>query len=87
MARNYNSKSLWRKEAQWQSRHHERRQLIRGAPPGGGGSPGSRWPSASPPRWALRFGNGVLGDPTDLIFSAGIVDETHGLLGIIEASD
>jgi uncharacterized protein (TIGR03118 family) len=36
--------------------------------------------------WALRFGNGVLGDPTDLIFSAGIVDETHGLLGIIEPS-
>jgi uncharacterized protein (TIGR03118 family) len=34
--------------------------------------------------WALRFGNGVLGDPTDLVFSAGIEDETHGLLGIIE---
>jgi uncharacterized protein (TIGR03118 family) len=36
--------------------------------------------------WALRFGNGVLGDPTDLVFSAGIEDETHGLLGIIEPS-
>jgi uncharacterized protein (TIGR03118 family) len=35
--------------------------------------------------WALRFGNGVFGDPTDLVFSAGIQDETHGLLGIIEA--
>jgi uncharacterized protein (TIGR03118 family) len=35
--------------------------------------------------WALRFGNGVFGDPTDLIFSAGIQNETHGLLGIIEA--
>jgi uncharacterized protein (TIGR03118 family) len=34
--------------------------------------------------WALRFGNGVLGDPTDLVFSAGIDDEAHGLLGIIE---
>lgn len=34
--------------------------------------------------WALRFGNGVFGDPTDLVFSAGIEDETHGLLGIIE---
>jgi uncharacterized protein (TIGR03118 family) len=34
--------------------------------------------------WALRSGNGVLGDRTDLVFSAGIEDETHGLLGIIE---
>jgi uncharacterized protein (TIGR03118 family) len=34
--------------------------------------------------WALRFGNGVFGDPTDLVFSAGIDDESHGLLGIIE---
>jgi uncharacterized protein (TIGR03118 family) len=34
--------------------------------------------------WALRFGNGVFGDPTDLVFSAGIEDETHGLLGSIE---
>jgi uncharacterized protein (TIGR03118 family) len=36
--------------------------------------------------WALRFGNGVFGDPTDLVFSAGIDDEAHGLLGIIEAA-
>ncbi len=35
--------------------------------------------------WALRFGNGVFGDPTDLVFSAGIDDEAHGLLGTIEA--
>ncbi len=34
--------------------------------------------------WALRFGNGVFGDPYDLVFSAGIENETHGLLGIIE---
>lgn len=31
--------------------------------------------------WALRFGNGVTGGPNDLLFSAGIQDETHGLLG------
>ncbi|HZD74860.1 MAG TPA: TIGR03118 family protein [Actinomycetota bacterium] len=35
--------------------------------------------------WALRFGNGVFGGPTDLVFSAGIEDETHGLLGTISA--
>jgi uncharacterized protein (TIGR03118 family) len=33
--------------------------------------------------WALRFGNGVFGSPRDLIFSAGIADEAHGLLGKI----
>jgi uncharacterized protein (TIGR03118 family) len=33
--------------------------------------------------WALRFGNGVFGTPTTLIFSAGIGDEDHGLLGEI----
>jgi uncharacterized protein (TIGR03118 family) len=33
--------------------------------------------------WALRFGNGVFGTPTTLIFSAGIGDEEHGLLGEI----
>lgn len=36
--------------------------------------------------WALRFGNGVFGAPNDLIFSAGIADEEHGLLGEISAS-
>jgi uncharacterized protein (TIGR03118 family) len=33
--------------------------------------------------WALRFGNGVFGTPTTLVFSAGIADEDHGLLGEI----
>jgi uncharacterized protein (TIGR03118 family) len=33
--------------------------------------------------WALRFGNGVFGTPTTLIFTAGIADEDHGLLGEI----
>jgi uncharacterized protein (TIGR03118 family) len=35
--------------------------------------------------WALRFGNGVIGTPTTLLFSAGPDDETHGLFGSIEA--
>jgi uncharacterized protein (TIGR03118 family) len=35
--------------------------------------------------WALRFGNGTFGTPTTLIFSAGIGDEDHGLLGEIVA--
>ncbi len=35
--------------------------------------------------WALRVGNGVFGDPTGLVFSAGPDDESHGLLGTIEA--
>jgi uncharacterized protein (TIGR03118 family) len=35
--------------------------------------------------WALRFGNGVAGSPTTLMFSAGIDDEAHGLFGSIEA--
>ncbi len=33
--------------------------------------------------WALRFGNGVIGTPQTLLFSAGIGDEDHGLLGEI----
>jgi uncharacterized protein (TIGR03118 family) len=33
--------------------------------------------------WALRFGNGVTGSPTTLLFSAGIGDEAHGLFGEI----
>jgi uncharacterized protein (TIGR03118 family) len=33
--------------------------------------------------WALRFGNGTFAGPNDLIFSAGIGDEGHGLLGKI----
>jgi uncharacterized protein (TIGR03118 family) len=33
--------------------------------------------------WGLRFGNGVFGTPRTLVFSAGIADEAHGLLGTI----
>jgi uncharacterized protein (TIGR03118 family) len=35
--------------------------------------------------WGLRFGNGVTGSPHTLLFSAGIADEAHGLLGEIRA--
>jgi uncharacterized protein (TIGR03118 family) len=37
--------------------------------------------------WALRFGNGVTGNPTTLLFTAGIDDEAHGLFGAIEAAN
>jgi uncharacterized protein (TIGR03118 family) len=40
-------------------------------------------PLSIPGLWGLRFGNGVTGGPGDLLFSAGIVDEAHGLLGEI----
>ena len=33
--------------------------------------------------WALRFGNGVIGTPRSLLFTAGIGDEDHGLFGEI----
>jgi uncharacterized protein (TIGR03118 family) len=33
--------------------------------------------------WALRFGNGVIGTPRTLLFTAGIGDEDHGLFGEI----
>jgi uncharacterized protein (TIGR03118 family) len=33
--------------------------------------------------WALQFGNGVIGTPRTLVFTAGIGDEAHGLLGEI----
>ena len=33
--------------------------------------------------WALRFGNGVIGTPRSLLFTAGIADEDHGLFGEI----
>ncbi len=36
--------------------------------------------------WALRFGNGVTGNSTTLLFTAGIDDEAHGLFGAIEAA-
>jgi hypothetical protein len=35
--------------------------------------------------WGLRFGNGTFGTRRTLIFSAGIADEDHGLLGEITA--
>ena len=34
--------------------------------------------------WALRFGNGVTGDPSTLLFTAGIDDEAHGLFGALQ---
>ncbi len=33
--------------------------------------------------WALRFGNGTFGAANSLVFTAGIADESHGLLGEI----
>jgi uncharacterized protein (TIGR03118 family) len=33
--------------------------------------------------WALRFGNGTFGSESSLVFTAGIADESHGLLGEI----
>ena len=33
--------------------------------------------------WGLMFGNGVTGSPSDLLFSAGIAAEAHGLVGEI----
>ncbi len=33
--------------------------------------------------WGLRFGNGTFGAPGALVFTAGIADEGHGLLGEI----
>jgi len=35
--------------------------------------------------WALKFGNGVIGTPHTLLFTAGPDDESHGLFGAIEA--
>jgi uncharacterized protein (TIGR03118 family) len=34
--------------------------------------------------WALRFGNGVTGDPSTLLFTAGIDDEAHGRFGALQ---
>jgi uncharacterized protein (TIGR03118 family) len=36
--------------------------------------------------WALRFGNGTFGAPNSLVFTAGIGDESHGLLGEISSA-
>ena len=34
--------------------------------------------------WALEFGNGVIGTPQTLLFTAGPDDEMHGLFGALE---
>jgi uncharacterized protein (TIGR03118 family) len=36
--------------------------------------------------WALEFGNGVIGTPKTLLFTAGPDDESHGLFGDISAA-
>jgi uncharacterized protein (TIGR03118 family) len=36
--------------------------------------------------WALRFGNGTMGTPESLLFTAGIAHESHGLFGEITAA-
>ncbi len=36
--------------------------------------------------WALEFGNGVIGTPQTLLFTAGPGDESHGLFGAITAT-
>jgi uncharacterized protein (TIGR03118 family) len=36
--------------------------------------------------WGLRLGNRVTGDPTTLLFTAGIDDEAHGLFGAIQTT-
>jgi uncharacterized protein (TIGR03118 family) len=35
--------------------------------------------------WALEFGNGVIGTPQTLLFTAGPDDEAHGLFGTVSA--
>jgi uncharacterized protein (TIGR03118 family) len=36
--------------------------------------------------WALQFGNGVIGTPQSLLFTAGPDDEQHGLFGLLTAA-
>jgi uncharacterized protein (TIGR03118 family) len=36
--------------------------------------------------WALQFGNGVIGTPQSLLFTAGPDDEQHGLFGLLAAA-
>jgi uncharacterized protein (TIGR03118 family) len=36
--------------------------------------------------WGLRFGNGVIGTPETLLFTAGLAGESHGLFGELTAS-
>lgn len=42
-------------------------------------------PIAIPGLWALEFGNGVIGTPNTLLFTAGPNNETHGLFGDVKA--
>ena len=35
--------------------------------------------------WALHPGNGTFASPRSIVFSAGIADEAHGLLGVIRS--
>ena len=45
-----------------------------------------RQPITIPGLWGLAFGNGLLGQPTNvLFFAAGPDDEAHGLYGRIDA--
>jgi uncharacterized protein (TIGR03118 family) len=37
--------------------------------------------------WALQFGNGVIGTPQSLLFTAGPDDEAHGLFGELTPAD
>jgi hypothetical protein len=55
------------------SRHADRE--VGGHPP-----PAERPPGRDRRLWAIKFGNGVPGGPRDLVFSAGLDDESHGLL-------
>jgi hypothetical protein len=36
--------------------------------------------------WALQFGNGVIGTPQTLLFTAGPDGEAHGLFGELTAA-
>ena len=42
-------------------------------------------PVATDGLWGLRFGNGVTGDATTLLFTVGPDDEAHGLFGTLTA--
>ena len=49
-------------------------------------STSDRRPITIPGLWGLAFGNGLLGQPTNvLFFAAGPEDEAHGLYGRIDA--
>ena len=62
---------------------HQRLRPEHGALPGR--APEQDGPIAINGLWGLRFGNGVTGTPQTLLFTAGIDDENHGLMGEIKA--